>query len=254
MNRDWFFFDLVGTLIHGRAGIGEQYAAHARALGVAADASALDAAFRSAMKTAPKMEFPGRPFDEVAALERDGWRKMVEAIAVEAGLRESLPGGLFDEYFDRLYNHFTTVDAWLLYPDVVPTLKALRREGYGLGLITNFDTRVYLVLEALGLSELLDSVTIPAHAGAAKPSRAVFDAALNANDLVLDRWNDESLSDSATNARRSKAPAVFHIGDSLTDDYYGAINAGLAPILLDRHGRHLNDDLRRIESLDELLG
>jgi putative hydrolase of the HAD superfamily len=254
VNRDWFFFDLVGTFIHGRAGIGEQYAAHARALGVPADAAALDAAFRSAMKYAPRMEFPGRAFDEIAALERDWWRKLVEGIATEAGLRELLPGGLFDEYFDRLYNHFTTIDAWLLYPDVLPTLKALKREGYGLGLITNYDTRVYLVLDALGLTDVLDSVTIPAHAGAAKPSRAVFAAALEANDLVLDGWNGDSTPEPAMGGRRSKAPAVFYVGDSLTDDYYGAINAGLAPILLDRHGRHLNDDLRRIESLDELLG
>jgi putative hydrolase of the HAD superfamily len=228
------FFDLVGTLICGRASIGGQYAAHAWACGAAdADPRRLDAAFARAMRAAPPLAFPGHNVTDIARLERGWWRAIVQAVVVDGGLAATLTGGVFDTYFERLYEHFGTGGAWRVYPDVVPTLAALRNRGVALGVITNYDTRVHRVLDELGLSPLLASVTIPADVGAAKPAPAIFARALAAAGVP--------------------APDAVYVGDSLDDDYHGARAAGLNAVLLDRDGCHVRaDGVRRIVSLRDL--
>jgi putative hydrolase of the HAD superfamily len=45
---------------------------------------------------------------------------------------------------------------------------------------------------------------------------------------------------------------TLHVGDSLTDDYHGARDAGLSALLLDRRGR-AREDVEAISSLGEIL-
>lgn len=228
------FFDLVGTLVRERLPIGEQYANHLRWVGVRADAPQLDVAFRQAMLAAPPMIFPGRSFGEAGELEQLWWRHIVRRVIELAGLSEALDEAVFERFFTALYDHFTTDRAWVLYPDVMPTLSALRARGVLLGLVTNYDTRVFPVLQALGLSPLLDSVTIPAHVGAAKPDPVIFGHGLRGLGLLPDE--------------------AIHVGDEVEDDYLGAEAAGIQAVLIDRSGRHAGAEcLRRIETLTDLL-
>ncbi len=224
----------MGTLIRGTKPIGEQYADQARLFGAAADPDTLNRSFRSAMSAAPPMAFPGRSFVETVALERAWWRSLVRDVLDRAGIADRLAGETFDRFFSSLYEHFTTAAAWELYPDVLPALGPLRRQGATIGLITNFDARVFAVLEALGLSALLSAVVIPAHVGAAKPDPAIFRHAL---------------------ARVGAAPAeALHVGDETNDDYRGAEAVGMQAVLIDRAGEFRGEDgLRRIDRLTDLL-
>jgi putative hydrolase of the HAD superfamily len=186
------------------------------------------------MRAAPAMAFPGRTVMEAGELERQWWRDVVRQVTDRAGLDPRLDGTSFDRFFAALYDRFTTDRAWKLYPDVVPTLSGLRARGLPLGLITNYDTRVFPVLEALGLAPLLDSVTIPARAGAAKPDPTIFRYALDGLGLP--------------------PGDALYVGDELEDDYRGAEAAGMNAALLDRSGRHEGaPGVRRIESLADLL-
>jgi putative hydrolase of the HAD superfamily len=228
------FFDLVGTLIRGTRPIGDQYAEQALKFGARADPSRLNAAFRQAMSAAPPMAFPGRSFGETAALEREWWTGVVRDVITRAGLSDALGGETFGRFFASLYVHFTTADAWQIFPDVLPALERLRRKGATLGLITNYDTRVFAVLDALGLSPLLTEVVIPAHVGAAKPDPAIFAHALRRAGV--------------------RAEDAVHVGDELDDDYRGAEGAGMKAVLLDRDGKCGEPGvLNRIESLSELV-
>jgi putative hydrolase of the HAD superfamily len=226
-------FDLVGTLVRGRRPIGQQYADHLGRFGIAAEASRLDAAFGRAMRAAPPMAFPGRSVEEARALEHAWWRQVVRRVLAGAGLAP-MDGPSFDAFFTSLFDHFTTGRAWELYPDVLPTLAALRARGLALGLITNYDTRVFTLLEALGLAPWLDAVTIPAHVGAAKPDPAIFRHAV---------------------AQLGVSPGeALHVGDELEDDYRGARAAGLDAVLLDRSDRPLAPGgPRRIGTLADLV-
>jgi putative hydrolase of the HAD superfamily len=228
------FFDLVGTLVRGRRPIGEEYADHLVRFGVRADARRLDGAFRQAMTAAPPMAFQGRTFDEAGRLERAWWHDVVRQVLGRAGVAGALDDSAFDRFFTSLYDHFTTGGAWELYPDALSALSGLRARGLTLGLITNYDTRVFPVLQALGLSPLLDTVTIPAHVGSAKPDPAIFRHALSGLGLL--------------------PGDALHVGDEVDDDYRGAEAAGLHAVLLDRWNQHAGTvGLRRIASLDDLL-
>ena len=228
------FFDLVGTLIRGTKPIGEQYADLAREFGADSDPSRLEAAFRAAMAEAAPLAFPGRSLGETAGLERLWWTGIVHKVVAQAGLSDALRGETFDRFFVALYDHFTTADAWELFPDVLPVLRTLKARGTRLGLITNYDTRVFAVLDALGIASCLDSVTIPAHAGVAKPDPAIFSHAL----ARLDATAAESV----------------HVGDEIDDDYRGAEAAGLGAVLIDRMGKFRGQNhVRRVESLNDLL-
>jgi putative hydrolase of the HAD superfamily len=232
-DRSAVFFDLVGTLVRPAGSVGAQYSQLARLLGVKAAAENLDRAFEEAMRAAPRMAFAGRPFAEVPSLEKAWWRNLVRDVVGRAGLSAELEGSRFEVYFDTLYRHFETDTAWATCPDVVPALSRLRADGRIIGLITNYDARVYPLLEALELRAWFDSVTIPGLAGAAKPDPAIFRYALE---------------QSAVTSERS-----FYVGDRIGEDVDGARAAGIRPILLDR-GRHHQAvaGIVRLESLDDL--
>jgi putative hydrolase of the HAD superfamily len=228
------FFDLVGTLIRAARPIGDQYADWARRHGAtSADPSGMGEAFGRAMRSAPPMAFPDLiGLNVVAEAEREWWRHLVQDVVGQCGLDTALGGDRFESFFADLYGHFTTSDAWVPYADARPALEQLRRGGATVGLITNYDTRVYAVLDALGLSGLLDSVTIPALAGAAKPDRAIFEHALRRHGL--------------------DAARTVYVGDDVDDDYLGAEAAGMKAILVDREGRNQRKGVRTVRTLADL--
>lgn len=228
------YFDLVGTLIRSRTSIGEQYADWARRFGAeGADPALLGRAFYDAMHRAPGMAFPTLSLEETAAAERAWWRQLVTEVVESTGLDGVLNGSRFDEFFSALYDHFTTAAAWEPFEDALPALERLHLNGLCVGLITNYDTRVYPVLDAVGLAPLLDSITIPALVGAAKPHPAIFEFALRGSGV--------------------DAADAAYVGDELGDDYLGAQAAGMTAVLIDREGQHGGKGVRRIAALTDLL-
>jgi putative hydrolase of the HAD superfamily len=113
-------------------------------------------------------------------------------------------------------------------------LTELKRRGLKLGVISNFDSRLYDLLRACRLDHFFDSVHISTRVGAAKPDPAIFRAAVNHYSVE---------------ARRA-----WHVGDSLREDVEGAMAAGVNAILLDRNDRHAeNAPAPRITSLNQLV-
>jgi putative hydrolase of the HAD superfamily len=214
------FFDLVGTLIRVRGSVGRQYAAMAARFGIAADPDAIDRVFPAALAGAFQGDGPGRSPARAAAAEREAWRGILRrvfeqtgAIEPEAGSRPLAPPG-FDACFEALFDYFATAGPWQLYPDALPALDRAHAAGLRLGLITNFDARVFPLLEDLRLSDRFDVVAIPAVAGASKPDAAIFHYAV---------------------ARLHLDPAeATHVGDSEVDDARAASAAGLRGVWLDR--------------------
>jgi putative hydrolase of the HAD superfamily len=211
-------FDVAGTLLRVRDGVGTQYAAMARRFGIAADSAVIDRLFPAAFRAAPPLVFPGVPPESVPARERAVWKEIVRRIFEGAGLVDSVGQPRFEEYFDALYTHFATAGAWEVYPDVVPLLQTLRARGIRAGIVTNFDSRVEPLLGELGLGHWFEAVTRSSAAGAAKPDPAIFRHALARH--------------------RAGAPEALHIGDSPVEDVAGAAAAGLLGVLVDRAGRY----------------
>jgi len=206
------FLDGVGTLFDVKGSVGEVYSAIASSFGVDANPSDLQDAFFQSFGAAPPMAFPNTDRAIIPEKEFIWWKQVAQETFSRLELLDQF--AQFDDFFDDLYRHFATAEPWVVYPDVPVALEAWQRQGIELGVISNFDSRLYHVLPALGLDRFFDSITISTDVGAAKPSAEIFAAALQKH--------------------RCPAERAWHIGDSRAQDYEGAVNAGLYAVLITR--------------------
>ncbi|BAS55662.1 MULTISPECIES: HAD-IA family hydrolase [Leptolyngbya] len=206
------FFDAVGTLFGVRGSVGQVYREIARAHGVEVDAAKIDRAFYESFKASPPCTFPGVDVLEIPQLEQQWWNTIAQQTFDRAGVLHQFAD--FSEFFSDLYYHFETAKPWFIYPDTVPTLEKLRSLDIPLGVLSNFDSRLYKVLKALNLEDFFDSITISTEVGVAKPDPKIFAIALEKHDCQPEN--------------------AWHIGDSQQEDYEAANAAGLRGILLNR--------------------
>jgi putative hydrolase of the HAD superfamily len=229
------FFDVAGTLIRVRDGVGAQYARVAGRFGVAADPRALEREFPRAFRAAPPMAFPGARPEDVPGLEREIWRGIVRGVFTGAGVLSAFAPGAFDAYFDAVYRHFEDAAVWDVFPDVAPALSEVRALGCSLGVLSNFDSRVVTILGGLGLAPWFESVTLSSQIGVTKPDRAIFARALACHG--------------------AESAEALHVGDSPVEDAEGARAAGFRAVLIDRAGRHADrPGVTRIHALTALPG
>jgi putative hydrolase of the HAD superfamily len=224
------FFDAVGTLIETSASVGEIYGRVAREFGFEAEPQILQQNFSHSFRLQPPLAFPaGTPESELVVLEKGWWRNLVRTVFDGLG-----PFPRFEEFFGEVFERFRGREFWNVYADVTPALTELKRRGLRLGVISNFDSRLYDVLMACGLDRFFDSVHVSTRVGAAKPDPLIFQAAL---------------SHHAVEARRA-----WHVGDSLREDFEGAMAAGLNAVLLDRDDSYAgNAPADRIKSLEQIV-
>jgi putative hydrolase of the HAD superfamily len=158
--------------------------------------------------------------------ERGFWRRFVQEVFTRVG-GGTLPLGLLRE----LVHHFRDERSWTIYPEVHETLARLREAGLALHVLSNWDSSLPELLSRLGLARLFDGIFVSALVGHSKPDERIFRHALSSAGL--------------------SANETLHVGDSLEEDYHGAVNAGLLAILLDRKGTG-PAGVPRIASLAEL--
>ena len=203
------FFDAAGTLIKPARRVGESYAAIAAKHGKAVTPAALFERFRICFDGAPPLAFPGAATAEIEPLERQWWKRLVAQVFEPWGNFAK-----FDDYFDELFAYFARADAWLLYPEVIETLAALKQRGLILAVISNFDSRLVRILDGLNVGASFEHIFVSSAVGYAKPQARIFDIALTRFGLTPGQ--------------------ALHIGDSESNDLQGARNAGVPVLLVDR--------------------
>ncbi|MGB0911248.1 MAG: HAD-IA family hydrolase, partial [Nitrospirales bacterium] len=204
------FFDAGGTLFHVKGSVAEVYLHYAEKYGVVSTPelkASINKAFAEAFAHAPPPIFAVSQPTKLKQCERLWWFDIVHAVFYRVGMFNG-----FDEYFDEVFEAFAGATHWTVDPDLLPLLKDLKGQGYELGIISNFDTRLFSILAALSLRSLFDSVTISSLVQATKPSQQIFHYALN--EHVVDPHE------------------ALHVGDSFNEDWKGAIDAGLHGVLL----------------------
>lgn len=206
------FLDAVGTIIGVKDGVGEIYSEFAQKFGVECDPAQVNDAFYQEFKVAAPCVFPGVASAKIPEQEYQWWRSINQRTFTRIGKIADFKD--FEGFFEALYAYFATAAAWEVYPDTLVALDRWQQQGFTLGILSNFDTRLYGVLDALDLHKYFSSITISTEAGAAKPSHLIFQQALSQHNCL------------ANNA--------WHIGDSELEDYQGATAAGLKAWLLKR--------------------
>ncbi len=226
------FFDAADTLFYIRRGLGHTYAEVARKYGADPDPADIRKAFSRAFSSAPPLAFGKVSEEERTGLEKEWWRAVVESVYSDVGMFDE-----FGAHFEELYEVFRG-EAWTLFPETVEVLSSLKGAGYSLGIISNFDSRVYDVMRDLGIYEYFDVFVISSEAGHAKPSHAIY-------SLALERAGREPRE-------------VLHVGDDLRNDFHGARALGIRALLLDREGEYAGvrgmDRVENLGAIEEVIG
>lgn len=134
-------------------------------------------------------------------------------MAAASGYDADFPDVAYAE-FQRWRNDVT------LFDDVIPGLERLK-EGYIVLAVTNGNAS----LEHIGIGRYFDGCVSAARAGAAKPSAAIFHAAVTEAGVESDE--------------------VLHVGDHPELDVAGAADAGLRTAWMNRAGFDWPDHLER---------
>ncbi len=225
------FFDAAGTLFEAREPVGHSYARIARKHGLDASGELVTVGFRRAFGSAGGLAFgPGHEAAELRRLERGWWRELVRRSFTGLGEFDD-----FDAFFDELFAYFAEPAHWEPMPEAPEVLGRLKQSGLKLGVISNFDHRLYRILEGLGLDGYFDSITISSEAGFAKPAGEVF-------ALAMERLGVGGFE-------------AAHVGDSEHMDFIGARRAGMAAVLIEPAGASHAVDGRegRIPSLASII-
>ena len=208
-------FDAAGTLFHLTKTVGEHYAFVGREVGLDLDAQELERAFYAAWKQMPRRPAIDDPREDD---DKGWWRELVHHVFDQVA--SSLGKLDRDNFFEVAYEHFAEPGVWELYPEVPETLEPVRTR-FELAVISNFDGRLRLILQHLGISKYFAHVFLSSELGADKPDPEIFRRAVKFMHL--------------------DANEVLHVGDDRERDWKAAKEAGLLVFQLDRPKNSLRD-------------
>lgn len=209
------FFDAVGTLFYLPKSVGWHYSKVARGLHLDLDEHALDKAFAAAWQKMPPRHAIDGPREND---DKDWWRELVDLILDDVA--PSLGEADRDNFFEVAYEHFAEAGVWELYPEVIDVLEELQPQ-FRLAVISNFDGRLRIILEQLGISKFFHHVFISSEIGADKPDPEIYRRALKFLELPANQ--------------------ALHVGDDPERDGKAASAAGLSILQLDRPKNSLRD-------------
>ena len=217
------FFDIGDTLVFDDPPLKDRTVSAAQSAGCVFDPAHLPEAFRAAEAFAVKRYLAGVVWDAPGA-QRETVGVLWQSL--------SLP-----PQSDNQWTLFASAFAAIPFVRFVPPeafglLDELKRRGFVLGAISDWEDTLPDVLNTLGLLPYFDALSISAIVGKTKPNSAIFEDAL---------------------ARVSLPPdACLHVGDWYELDAAGAKSAGLHPLLFDWAGRSPGADCPRVTTWSQL--
>lgn len=210
------FFDVGGTLIRPAPSVGAIYADIAKRHGIIKDPSDLDQRFKVAWKAQKSKSH---------LIDKPWWESVVRHVFKDTSFHN------FEVFFNDLYTAFDDFSRWEIFPDVIPTLSALKTKRVRLAVASNWDERLPGLLNKLKLDMYFDKQFVSYRMGIAKPSPLFFHQALQEMEAL--------------------AIQAMHVGDDVTEDVLCAESAGLRAYLIDRNKKPINS--RMLSSLEDLL-
>jgi len=129
--------------------------------------------------------------------------------------------GVEDEDFSHarfLYEEFSDPKHYALFPDALPALRELAAHGYTLGIVSNFESWLEVLLDRLGVMPFMSVVVVSGNEGVEKPDAEIFRRALDRIAASPER--------------------TVYVGDNPRIDVRPALGLGMGAVLVDRRGVH----------------
>ena len=217
------FFDIGDTLVYDDPPLLTRLALAARQSGFSLEEAHLPAAFRVGEAYAVGRYVAGVPWDAP-----DSLRETVSRIWRALGCPP-----LGDEEWQAFGVAFAAVPfSRYLHPDALALLRELRRCGFTLGAISDWEATLPALLDELGIAPLLDALAVSEIVGVTKPSPRLFQEALRQADATPE--------------------TSLHVGDWYELDVAGARAAGMSALLFDHASRRPDADCPRVQTFDAL--
>lgn len=203
-------FDVGSTLITANPSVGGVYARVCHAHGLDLPVERCDTAFERAWAESTAATPPGvERYSSLEGGERAWWARLVRRVLLDCGIQASACPPV-DDFRDA----FASPGSWRIFEEVAGTLEALRERGLRLGVLSNWDSRLPGLLEALGLSGWFETILCSALERLEKPDVRFFRKASESMGLPPSR--------------------ILHVGDKVREDYRGALDAGMKAFWLRR--------------------
>ncbi|KAL7937449.1 hypothetical protein V8C35DRAFT_276944 [Trichoderma chlorosporum] len=246
-------FDAFGTLFKPKGAVAQQYAEVARQCGITGFS---DNELQSRLLAAIKEEREQNPnYGKATGLGATKWWTNVIHKTFTPLVRggQALPPTLVP----RLMHRFSSSEGYDAQRDLVPAIRALRRQTslqsfdkVVIGVVTNSDDRVPSILSSFGLNvsparygSVYEPDVVPEEqydidfhcmsydVGVEKPDTRIFNAA----ELMLSRIIRTRYGGNPAEADLGSWQKVY-VGDEYAKDVVGSTNAGWNPVLLDADG------------------
>lgn len=138
-----------------------------------------------------------------------------------------------EKYAEYIQNVIGYYHRSYLKPETIYVLDILKKEGYKLGIVSNFSHALPWICDELGLTGKFDFITYSDDVGVEKPKPQIFYDALTKAD--------------------AKPQEVIHVGDSYSADVTGAKEVGITPILVKTNDEKEYLDCICIDNLIDIL-
>jgi len=223
------FFDVGETLVRPRRPFGDLLKEIARELGVDVPGAAFSGLARHVEGRVIDRTHRGMPFTFPKEASRQFWFDTYNGY-----LGQFVAPVDADRLTRRLLGLLSSPQGYELYADTRVTLDRLRRRGYRLGVISNWEAWLPALLAELGIADDFEHVVISGECGFEKPDARIFACALRESGYRPDE--------------------IVYVGDRPAHDVEPALTAGIRPILLDRIARYPeSNQYQTIASLHELV-
>ena len=210
---EWVFFDAGGTLFDTLL-TAERLLAALGDLAAGLDREAFAARLPRAFAALGQDHLgPPPDFRVDRRRARRRWQRLLDALVEALGVAPARAATCRA----ALWRAFAEPTLFPLFPEVRPALDELRRAGFRLAIVSNWERRLELLCAAHGLRSRFELVLASEQLGFAKPGRPIFEEAIQRTGCEPGRG--------------------LYVGDSLELDAQAAATAGLASVLLDR-GRY----------------
>ncbi|MBK1876592.1 HAD-IA family hydrolase [Pelagicoccus mobilis] len=218
-------FDAGHTLYHPYPSVGAVYQEVMRQHGLDYPEDQLEEGFRRAFRSVSKDK-------TVLDGEQREWSYW-QSIVKESISHLSPQPSDFDALFLDLWNEFGKGNRWKPESTAKETLTELRKRGYKIAVLSNWDSRVHQVLAETDFTPLLDHVFVSSEIGHEKPDREIFSHCEAKLELTPEQ--------------------ILHIGDSFQHDIEGASAAGWNAIRIVNEEDHSPNGYHSISQLNQLL-
>lgn len=225
-SADVVFFDVGGTLMHDDPPVPEVFTRVARRRGHEITIRDVEPCMAQVDEYYQQEYLRDGDFWCVHERAVQIWLDMYALMADYCNIQD---GGLAQ----AVYDEYQQPENWSLFPDAPACLKGLKRRGFRLGVISNWDATLESILREMGYLPYFDEIIASAAVGCRKPSRAIF-------EIALERMGVD-------------ASRAVHVGDLPEADGEGATSAGIRPIIIDRKGTQENCAFERVTALTDLV-